>query len=152
MTERLVIDASVLAKSYLRDETHTDRVDELLDQFALGHLELMAPQLVLYEVPSTILNAVRRRRLDLESGRAAVEEFFRLQIPTVETPEPMIRRAFELAHELSCKLYDALYVALALELNCPFVTADARLHRGLTNKIDQLVWIGDYEAQARVRS
>jgi predicted nucleic acid-binding protein len=49
-------------------------------------------------------------------------------LPFRRWPElPLLRRAFELRANLTA--YDALYVTLAEGLDCPLVTADARLGR-----------------------
>ena len=148
MTDRLVVDASVVAKAYLRDEDHSEISDSILLEFAAGSLELLAPQYILYEVPSTILNAVRQRRLSAERGADAIEEFLSLPLPTVGddlTLPDMIRRAHALARSAGCRLYDALYLVVAQEFDAPLITADGRLYRGMARKVPQVVWIGDYE-------
>ena len=40
---------------------------------------------------------------------------------------PLLKRALRLGHEFSLTFYDASFVALAVELDCPFVTADNSL-------------------------
>ena len=155
MTERLVVDASVIAKVYLRDEENSDVARDLVARFTRGALDLIAPQYILYELPSAILNAVRQQRLAADIAVQAVEAFLRLELPTVggdANLPAMIQRSYELAQNLSCRLYDALYLAVALEFDCPLVTADARLHRGLSSRVSQLVWIGDYRPEAPVSS
>ena len=151
MTDRLVVDASVVAKAYLRDEEHSEVADQLLLAFAAGTVELLAPQYILYEVPSTILNAVRQRRLSSERGLVAVNEFLSLPLPTVgddATLVGLVRRAHELAQRLGCRLYDALYLVVAVEFEASMITADGRLYRGMADKVSQLMWIGDYKFQA----
>ena len=150
MTEQWVIDASVIAKVYLKDEEHTDLAQDLVGRYVAGSVELIAPQFILYEVPSTILAAVRRRRLNVERGYEAVREFFNLQIPTIGddlTLQSMIGAAHRLAQDLGCKLYDALYLAVALAFNHRFITADAKLYRSLSDRVDHLVWIADYRPE-----
>jgi len=149
MTDRLVVDASVVAKAYLRDEDHSEISDSILLEFAAGSLELLAPQYILYEVPSTILNAVRQRRLSAQRAAEAIDEFLSLPLPTVGndlTLPDMVRRAHVLAHSLGCKLYDALYLVVAREFDAPLITADGRLYRGMARKVPHLLWIADYGA------
>lgn len=52
MNDRLVVDASVVSKFFLKDEDHTAEAQQLLDDFASGSIELVAPQYLLYEVES----------------------------------------------------------------------------------------------------
>src|SRR2546426_899825 len=41
---------------------------------------------------------------------------------------PLLKRAARLGRELGLTFYDASFIALAVELNCPYVTADRRLY------------------------
>jgi predicted nucleic acid-binding protein len=50
-TEALVVDASVVAKWYLRDETDVEQADLLLTRFTTGELVLVAPEQIRYEIP-----------------------------------------------------------------------------------------------------
>jgi hypothetical protein len=52
--EALVVDASVAAKWYLRDETDVEHADLLLTRFTTGELVLVAPEQIRYEIPATI--------------------------------------------------------------------------------------------------
>ena len=152
MTEQWVIDASVIAKVYLKDEEHTDLAQDLVGRYVAGSVELIAPQFILYEVPSTILAAVRRRRLHIERGYQAIREFFELGLPLVgddATLQPMIEAAYDFAQDTGCKIYDALYLVAAKAFDCAFITADAKLFRALSGQIDYLAWIGDYEPQVQ---
>lgn len=147
MTGRLVVDASVIAKAYLRDEEHSQVSDHILLSFAAGSLDLIAPQYILYEVPSTILNAVRQRRLSSKRGAEAIEEFLSLPLLTVGsdvTLPDMLRRAHALAESLGCRLYDALYLVVGQEFDAPVVTADGRLFRGVSQAFPHLIWLADY--------
>ncbi len=152
MTEQWVVDASVIAKVYLRDEDHAEVAEALVSRYVVGDADLIAPQFILYEVPSTILAAVRRRRLNPTRGEEAIREFFNLRIPTVgddATLQSMVEQAYSLAQDVGCKIYDATYLVVALALDLPFITADAKLYRALSRQLANLVWIADYEREAR---
>lgn len=62
---QLVIDASVLAQIYVKDveERFSTIAEDIVEQHIRGSIELVAPQFILYEIPSAIQRAVRRRRL-----------------------------------------------------------------------------------------
>ena len=53
----LVVDASVAVKWHLGDEEHADQAVQLLQRFAQGDVELLAPTQIRYEVPSAITAA-----------------------------------------------------------------------------------------------
>ena len=155
MTERWVIDASVLAKIYLKDEDHTEIAETIVSRYISGTIDLVAPQFILYEVPSTILAAVRRRRLNAERGYQAIREFFELRIPLVgddATLQSMIEAAYTLAQDTGCKIYDSLYLVVAEAFDCPFITADAKLFRALSQQTDYLAWIGDFQPETAASS
>ena len=42
-------------------------------------------------------------------------------------PLPLLKRAARLGRRLALTFYDASFLALAVELDCPYVTADRRL-------------------------
>ena len=42
-------------------------------------------------------------------------------------PLPLLKRAARLGRQLALTFYDASFLALAVELDCPYVTADRRL-------------------------
>ena len=147
MTGPWVIDASVLAKVYLRDEEFAPVAQRFVSRYVDASLDLVAPQLILYEIPSAIQTAVRRGRLDPKDGLAAMDDFFRLQIPVVgdsNTLRPMLESASALAEELGCRLYDAMYLTVAETLDCRFITADLKLYGAVSERADYVVWIADY--------
>ena len=144
---RLVVDASILAKAYLKDEAFSEVARAILRDYALGTVELFAPQFLLYEIPSAIQGAVRRRRLDADEAEQAIAHFFALGIPTVGDPdtlESMITSAYQVGEQLGCRLYDALYLIVAVGLGAPFVTADRKLFDTIEGRLENVVWIEDY--------
>jgi len=152
---RLVVDASILAKVYLKDEPFSEVARDILDRYAHGTIELFAPQFLLYEIPSAIQGAVRRRRLDAAEAERAIAHFFALDIPVVgdsATLASMITSAYEMAERLGCRLYDALYLIVAQALHVPFVTADRKLFDTIEGRLQNVVWIEDYAAQISTSS
>jgi predicted nucleic acid-binding protein len=144
-TEALVVDASVVAKWYLRDETDVEQADLLLTRFTTGELVLVAPEHIRYEIPSTISVATmgHRPRMGREDGRVAIETFLTLGIHTVGS-DGLILSAFPLVHQHAIAFYDALYLALAKMLQIPFITADNRLYQRIAG-LPGVIWISDYQ-------
>lgn len=140
----VVVDASVAVKWHLRDEDYAAESALLLQQYAQGEVELIAPTQINYEVASAISVATigQAPRLSLEQGREAIEEFLSLAIRTIAAPE-LILEAYPLVHQHGIALYDALYVALSLRLKTPLVNADRRLQQR-AGQLSNVVWIGDY--------
>ena len=108
----LVVDASVIVKLVIaeRDNDVAERV--------FGQADLHAPAQAWLEVA----NALRRRRQPAE----AIRTFLGLLPARValHADAGLGERAFDLAVELDHEIYDCLYLALALALDCRLVTAD----------------------------
>jgi predicted nucleic acid-binding protein len=51
-------------------------------------------------------------------------------LPFIVAPPatPLLKRAARLGRELGLTFYDASFIALAAELDCPYITADRRLY------------------------
>ena len=93
-----------------------------------GHLddELLAPDLMVSEILNLLRRDLLRTTLSHERARAAMDVFLAADIefrPTWSYAE----RIWELRDNVTA--YDACYVALAEDLGCPLLTADARLGR-----------------------
>jgi predicted nucleic acid-binding protein len=115
-----VLDASVLVE-YLTDGEYADSSRRHL-MSSPGWL--WAPYLVDAEVGQALRGEVRAGELTAKAGRAALADLMELRLQRV--PHHLLAgRAWELRQNVS--FYDALYVALAEELEVPLITLDARL-------------------------
>lgn len=117
-----VVDASVLVE-FLRGGEHREIADEQL--LAEEHT-LWAPHLIDAEVGHALRRAVRRGEIGADVAGAAIWEINRLPVERVEH-ELLVHVAWDLRDNFS--FYDGLYVALALVLDEPLLTFDARLVR-----------------------
>ena len=137
-----VVDSNVIAKLYLRDkyEQWVAKADKLFDQFGQGRVELIAPRLIIYEVPAAIRRAVQIRRLSELDALEAVKRFQQLPLPLVEETTNLLEEAFRLANRYYCTFYDAIYLKLAEDLGWDFVTADEKsIIRPLGDKLSYIV-------------
>ena len=80
-------------------------------------------------------------RISVQQGQEAIEQFLALYLTIVDTNE-LIIAAYPLVHQFAIAMYDALYVALALQLNYQFVTADRRLYDRISH-LPIAVWTTD---------
>ena len=143
MDEQLVVDASVVAKLYLRDEQYTDRADLLFARFERGEIQLIAPRLIIYEVPAAIKRGTARVRAAKEVWERALSSFQSLGLSIIDDTDAK-HEAIGLAMSCACGYSYALYLLLAQDLRCRFVTADDRLWRGLRTKVDYLLQLASY--------
>lgn len=110
---------------------------------------LVAPSHVMVEVGRALLRSVRSGLISQDDVRLALRGLPSL-VRLIAT-EVLIERAFDIAASSSVTIYDALYVAAAIQADDVLVTADARLVRGLENGPwqDQVMLLGDWAALQR---
>ncbi|MBU4220605.1 MAG: type II toxin-antitoxin system VapC family toxin [Euryarchaeota archaeon] len=119
-----VLDASVVIK-WFSEEEYTDRALKLRDDFSKGDIELVVPDLILYEVS----NALRYNPdFDETDVADAVGTLFDIGISIIVPNREVINSALNLAYEHKITVYDAYYVALAKEINFKLITADRKLY------------------------
>jgi len=119
-----VLDASVVIK-WFSEEEYTDVALKLRDDFSKGDIELVVPDLMLYEVS----NALRYNPdFDETDVADAVGTLFDIGISIIVPNREVINSALNLAYEHKITVYDAYYVALAKEINFKLITADRKLY------------------------
>jgi predicted nucleic acid-binding protein len=117
----IVVDASVLAVALADDGADGDVARERLAGEALA-----APEIVDLEALSVFRRLVATGDLPVRRAALAVDDL--ASLPMTRAPHrPLLDRCWALRENVTP--YDAVYVALAELLDCPLVTADARLSR-----------------------
>ncbi len=117
-----VVDASVLVE-LLTDGPYAEVAKERLDA---EEYALWAPHLVDAEIGQALRRWARMGKLTADAGGRALWEVDDLPVERVEH-ELLIHVAWGLRDNFS--FYDGLYIALALILDEPLLTFDARLAR-----------------------
>ncbi len=144
MAEQLVVDANVVAKLYLRDEQYTDKADLLFSRFQRGEVRLIAPRVITYEVPAAIQWGAARVKAAKGTWQGALSSFESLGLSIVDDSDAKYE-ATRLALNYFCYYYDALYLLLAQDLGCRFITADERLWKPLHTRLDYLLLLASYK-------
>ena len=118
----LVIDASIAVK-WVVEESGTP------EALALRQLAMLtAPDLLVPECANILWKKVQRKELLRDEALLAARLLQGAEIELLPT-RSLLAPATRLAIELDHPAYDCLYLALAVEKNCRFVTADERLVR-----------------------
>jgi len=120
----LVIDASIAIKWVVEEGGTTEAL-------VLRHkAKLIAPELLIAECANILWKKVQRGELLKDEALLAARPLQGAEIELLPT-----RFLFEAATRMSIEIdhpaYDCLYLALAVEKKCQFVTADERLLRKL---------------------
>ncbi len=132
MPETFVLDCSVAAKWVLPEPGRPSAL-RLLDRHVAGEISLIAPDLLLMEVASLLSKRHRRQQISAVQAREA----FRLMrefAPDLLETQPRLGRALDLSLRYQMSLWDCVYLALAIERDCRFLTADQRLFRAGTGR------------------
>lgn len=143
--KRLVLDASVILKWYLPDESHGEKAWGLLKQFTVGALDILGPSLLEYELMNSLVIAQRRGRLDEGAVVAALKGFQYLGIHLVG-PSAHYDRIAHYCFAYTRSAYDASYLALAEQEGIDLITADERLFNSAKAELTWVRWIGDTDS------
>jgi len=126
----VIVDASVAIK-WVCPEAHSIQAMSVLE-----NRRLIAPDLLTAECANILWKKTRRAEITYETAQLAAKALQRIDIELV----PMRRTltsVLKLAVALDHPAYDCLYLVLALERDCQFVTADKRLLNKLNQTKDQ---------------
>jgi predicted nucleic acid-binding protein len=114
---RLVVDASVVVKWFVEEDGQTEAIG-LLER---GD-ECFAPDLIVVEVAGAFDKKIKAGTISREQ---ASEAMIAIQSKmTMVAGARLIESALDLASELGHPVADCLYLACAIELGTPLITAD----------------------------
>ena len=134
----IILDASVVLK-WFSEEEYTDKALEIRERIRIGEESAITPDLLLYE----LANALKfNPEFDVTDVRDALASIFDMDMAIVTPIPEILNSAVKLAFTYGITVYDALYIALAEELELIFITADRRLCDRVSN-IDSVKFIAD---------
>jgi predicted nucleic acid-binding protein len=117
-----VVDASIAGAWLLPDES------SIIAESALVRLEsdeAIVPDLFPHEVLNLLLSAERRNRIDIEQLYGALHRLETFRLQAVKSPDSNVVIHLSRKHKLSG--YDAIYLAIAKQLQCPLATLDRQV-------------------------
>ncbi|WP_298137138.1 type II toxin-antitoxin system VapC family toxin [Acidiferrobacter sp.] len=122
-----VIDASIAIKWVIEEEGTREALA------IRAHHRLLAPDLLAAECANILWKKVRRGELSADEAQFAARL---LQAAHIEflPAHSLLEAATRLAIEIGHPAYDCLYLALAREQDCPFITADEAFIRAVCQK------------------
>jgi predicted nucleic acid-binding protein len=133
MTPKTVIDSCVAYK-WLRplDEAGVVQALDLVEASGSGQVELVAPAIM----PVELANVIRNARLPVDAAIALVREIDGFHVTLYAAVLSRLENATRLAYRHNLAIYDALFLQLAEELDCPLVTADRKAFAGIDTPIE----------------
>jgi predicted nucleic acid-binding protein len=121
-----VVDSSLVYKWFnAQGETSVPEAQALLTAHAAGTRILAAPA----HMPAEVMNALRYANLARRELQIAAEGLSEAEIVIVPLDADLLKAALEIALLHDITVHDALFAALAVQLDCELVTADRRQAR-----------------------
>ena len=121
----VVLDASVLIKLFIEEPGSVEAVAAVESAE-----QLLAPDLLLAESSNILWKRVQRDELDATVADELLTDILQMQIQYTPTRD-LVAVALRLAIETERTVYDALYLALAIQADAVLLTADERLVNSL---------------------
>lgn len=139
---KLVVDASVVIKWFVPEPLSLE-ARRILDGYRAGALNLAAPDLLNAELGNIVWKKQAYQGLDGDDARAVIDGFRNLVIAFTPTAD-LLADAYNLAITHRRTVYDSLYLALTIQEECQFVTADERLANAVGSSLPTVVWLGNW--------
>lgn len=124
---RFVVDVSVAIKWVIEE----DGTREALAVRTYGRL--LAPDLLVAECANILWEKVRRAELSVNEAQFAARLLQASDIEFLPT-HSLLETATRLAIDTDHPAYDCLYLAVAIQQNCPFITADEAFVRAIRER------------------
>lgn len=125
----LVVDSSVAVKWILPEPDSAIALSLMSEVIARGE-RLVVLDVALVEIANAIWKQYHRSLTTLDIVRRFLDQLLLLPVH-VESSRRLLRRAVEIATAYCRSVYDAMFVALAEDLDLPGVTADEPLIRSI---------------------
>ena len=136
---KYVVDASVGLKWFM-PELLEDEAEKLLN----ADHELLVPDLFYIEITNIVWKRIRFDEMHEKVGQNILEALDTFNLQTFQA-KSLCKSALELAVLTNCTAYDCLYLALAVQENALFVTADSRFCNSIriTPLTQYVVYLGE---------
>ena len=126
---KLVIDASVVAKWIIPGKPWEEEANTLKNAIASGRVKAYAPTLIVYELASVILKAIKNNILKVQDGVEALKAIGSLGISLIPVLWEESAEILKIATASGLTTYDSTYLWLSKKLEGKLITADEELKR-----------------------
>ena len=145
LPKSVLLDSSVVIKWFRESEIWREPAIFLRQEYLSGRLKIYVPSLLILEIANVL-----RYKPDLTSFQVqeALRSLYDLQIMIIDLSQEAIIKAIDLAYSWDLTIYDAAFVATALNLNIPFITADEKLIQKLSS-FSQVHHLSKFETRSK---
>jgi predicted nucleic acid-binding protein len=143
----IVVDASVAAK-WILEEADSDRAESILSAVQQKRVVMSAPEILAAEIANVLWKAVWRDGMSVDDAQERYSAFVEVCPPLVRDSQ-LAASALELAVRFRRSVYDCLYIALAEQTPCEFVTADEKLYNAVRAELPGVRLLRELTSQQR---
>jgi predicted nucleic acid-binding protein len=138
----LVADSSVVAK-WVMPEADSPPARLLMATVAQRGDRFVVLDLVYPEVANAIWKQFRRTQASIEDAKLYIAELLTLDLE-IKAARELLPDAWEIAAQYGVAVYDAMFVALTVQMKIPGITADGPLCKALGSDFPQIKMLQDW--------
>ena len=136
----LVIDTSVFIKWLNQNnEQNLEAADKILQDVKAGQVELVAPELIKYEIGNVLLKG---KQLTQDQAYISLGTAYYLPVTFISESEQQAKETYSMGYHLGLSYYDASFMSLAKQYDATLVTDNIK-HQGKDPSI-KVVALKDY--------
>ena len=141
--DAIVVDASIVVKWLNQEkEQSTEKAFAVLESAREGRVDLISTDILIHEVFNAL---VRGKGVRGEHLQKAFTAFCLFPISIIPTDKTLIASTILIAEQYGMTIYDALYVALAIDEDVILLTANIR-HQGRMKRV-AVVDLADWQGE-----
>lgn len=140
--QHAVLDASVAVKLFVPENLSAEAHSVFSAYATDQHAELVVPDLFFAECANVFWKWVQRHGYPSKTVVGHLSDLQGLGLRVVST-QTLAAGALDIALRHRITAYDACYVAAAVQLDLPLITADRKLVVALTDSSFDIRWLGD---------
>lgn len=122
----IVVDASVVFKWFSTSEPYYKEAQELLSPSSSDAINISVPDFIYLELSNAWST---KQTLPYKEVKRNLQALFELKLNMHHVTPQLLFAAIQLSTSHAVSVYDALYAALAKEMNCDLITADEKFVR-----------------------
>lgn len=122
--EKIVVDSSIVVKWFI-DEEGSKKARLLFKEHQEERISLYAPDIIIIEVVNALFFKADFPKNQLKD---VVRKLFQAEIKFVYLEQYLIQKSVDIMIEHKIASYDALFTALAQDLDCPLIINDRKHH------------------------
>jgi predicted nucleic acid-binding protein len=140
--DQVVIDSSVAIKWFVV-EPYSTEARRVLDEYQIGTLTLLAPDLINAEVGNIAWKKHILHGVAAADAQLILDTFRAVPFVLTSTADLLVE-AYRLAVTHQRAVYDTMYLALSIREQCRFVTADEKLVNAIGAQFPNMVWVANW--------